>query len=130
MSDNGKKTAAKTAMVPQKHGGALLPGGVPGNKGGPGRPSNELRGSLREILDVGLPHLKDFATGKKDAKPADQLKAIDIAARYGLPKEPYDEDLIFDLMDATIAVLPDDPELVTRIKKAWVPILAAKMGGG
>ena len=88
MSDNGKKTAAKTAVVPQKHGGALLPGGVAGNKGG-GRPPNELRGSMREILEKGLPHLEEFATGEKDAKPADQLKAIDIAARFGLPKEAY-----------------------------------------
>ena len=47
-----------------------------------------------------------------------------------MPAVAYDEDLIFALMDATIAVLPDDPELVVRIKKAWVPILAAKMGGG
>ena len=113
--------------MPQKHGGALLPGGVPGNKGGPGRPSNELRGSLREILDVGLPHLKDFATGKKDAKPADQLKAIDIAARYGLAKEPYDEDLIFELWDVTEAALPDDPVLIHKIKKAWVPVLARRL---
>ena len=72
----------------------------------------------------------EFATGEKDARPADQLKAIDIAARYGLPKEAYDEDLIFALMDATVAMLPDDPELVVRIKKAWVLILAAKMAGG
>ena len=129
MSENRKKTAAKTAMVPQKHGGALLPGGVPGNKGG-GRPSNELKGSLREILEKGLPHLEEFVTGEKDARPADQLKAIDIAARHGLAKEAYDEDLIFELWDATEAVLPDDPALIQRVKKAWVPMLAAKMAGG
>ena len=86
VSDSGKKTAAKTAMVPQKHGGALLPGGVPGNKGG-GRPSNELRGSMREILEKGLPHLEEFVTGENDARPTDQLKAIEIAGRFGLPKE-------------------------------------------
>ena len=73
-------------MVPQKHGGALLPGGVPGNKGG-GRPSNELRGSMREILEKGLPHLEEFVTGENDARPTDQLKAIEIAGRFGLPKE-------------------------------------------
>ena len=114
-------------MVPQKHGGALLAGGVPGNKGG-GRPSNELRGSLREILDEGLPHLQEFATGVSGT-PSDQLKAIDIAARHGLAKEAYDEDLILALWDATEALLPDDQELRVRIKKAWVPILAAKMKG-
>ena len=127
MSDNRRKTTAVTT-VPQKHGGALKSGGTPGNKGG-GRPSNALRGSLREILDEGLPHLKRFVTGEKDARPADQLKAIDIAARHGLAKEAYDEDLVLELWDATEALLPDDQELVVRIKTAWVPILAAKMKG-
>ena len=120
MSDSGKKTAAKTAMVPQKHGGALLPGGVPGNKGG-GRPSNELRGSMREILEKGLPHLKDFVVGEhavtlecpacgetvkvKATRPADQLKAIEIAGKFGLQKDAYDKDLIDELWDATEGVL-------------------------
>lgn len=127
MSDNGKKTAGKTAVVPQKHGGALLTGGVPGNKGGTGRPPNELRGSMREILEKGLPHLEEFATGENDAKPAYQLKAIDIAARYGLTKEPYDRALIDELWDATEAILPDDPAITERLKKAWAPILTRKL---
>ena len=82
---------------------------------------------MREILEKGLPHLEEFVTGEKDARPADQLKAIDIAARYGLPKEPYDEDLIFELWDATEAALPDDPVLIHKIKKAWVPVLASRL---
>ena len=93
--------------------GALKQGGTHPR---PGRPPNELRGSMREILEKGLPHLEEFVTGEravtidaecpgcgetvlvkvKATRPADQLKAIDIAARYGLPKEPYDEDLIFE----------------------------------
>lgn len=38
------KTPAKSpALVPQAHGGAIHHGGVPGNKGGTGRPPNELK---------------------------------------------------------------------------------------
>lgn len=46
------KRAAKTAIarIPQKHGGALLAGGVPGNKGGTGRPPNWLRDWCDELL--------------------------------------------------------------------------------
>ena len=149
MSRNGKteKTTTETTtpvLVPRPDGrGALNSGGTPGNKGG-GRPSNELRGSMREILEKGLPHLKDFVVGEhavtlecpecgetvdvKATRPADQLKAIDIAARYGLPKEPYDEDLIFELWDATEGALPElDPAVIHKIKKAWVPVLASRL---
>ena len=133
MSDSRKKTAAKTAaktaVVLQKHGGALLTGGVPGNKGG-GRPPNELRGSMRDILDKGLPHLKDFVVGEKDARPADQLRAIEIAGRFGLPKEAYDKDLIDELWDATEAALLDHPELVENVKTAWMPVLAQRLMAG
>ena len=114
MSDNGKKTAGKTAVVPQKHGGALLTGGVPGNKGGTGRPPNELRGSMREILEKGLPHLEEFATGENDAKPAYQLKAIDIAARY----------------DATEAILPDDPAITERLQESMGTDTHSQTDGG
>ncbi len=65
-----------------------------------------------------------------DLSDSDVIKVATLTARYTLPAVAYDEDLIFDLMDATVGVLPDDQELVIRIKKAWVPILAAKMGGG
>ena len=96
-----------------------------------------------EILEKGLPHLEEFATGERTAtlecpecgetvpvkatRPADQLKAIDIAAKFGLPEEPYDQDLIDELWDVTEAALPDDQALVMRVKKAWVPVLASRL---
>ncbi len=52
---NGTKNSDKnsdTALVVPKHGrGALLTGGSPGNKGGPGRPPKEFSADLREILN-------------------------------------------------------------------------------
>ena len=99
-------------MVAQEHGGALKAGGTPGNKGGSGRPPNELRGTLREILERGLPVLEGYIEGRvpvkmvgkceecghehedyellptdmilfQTTKAADRLKALEIAARYG-----------------------------------------------
>ena len=78
-------------------GGTLNRGGTyPGG----GRPSNELRGSLRNILDAGLPNLEEIATGEK-GKSADTLKAIDICARYGLGlSDKFDEDFLRELAAA------------------------------
>ena len=51
------ETAGQTAaqLIEQPHGGALLPGGQPGNKGG-GRTAAAIKGTAREILaSKGLP---------------------------------------------------------------------------
>ncbi len=46
-------------LIVQPHGGALLAGGKPGNKGG-GRLPSEIKGTLREIVDdCGIPWIKD-----------------------------------------------------------------------
>ena len=47
---NGHGKPAATELIPQAHGGALLPGGVPGNKGGAGRPPNWLRDWCDDLL--------------------------------------------------------------------------------
>ena len=115
-------------MVPQKHGGALLPGGVPGNKGG-GRPPNELRGSMREILEKGLPHLEEFATGEKDASPSDQLKAIDIAAKFRIgPNRGHDEQLVGKLAHVTAEVFAGDERLEV-LHKRWIVVIGDHIRG-
>ena len=45
-------------LIPQPHGGALLPGGVPGHKGAGGRPRNEVRALLLEGAEVAIPKLR------------------------------------------------------------------------
>ena len=55
----GIRQTAAVPTVPQSHGGALSIGGTPGNKGGPGRTPDQLRGTIRQIIDEhGLPFLK------------------------------------------------------------------------
>ena len=137
-------------LLPQKHGGALLSGGVPGNRGGIGTPPAELRGAMRDILEEGLPHLREFVTDNRKKErpvtcpeceheftiklsavmPKDQLKAIEIAGRLGLTKEGYDKQFVDHLWEATALVLEqvaDGEKLAAEIQNGWVPILARKM---
>ena len=109
----GKKSGAKNGeLVAQPHGGALRRGSLPGNTPGTGRPPNELRGTLREILERGLPVLEGYVEGRvpvkmvgkceecghehedykftpvdfltiQTVKATDRLKALEMAARYG-----------------------------------------------
>ena len=44
-------------LIPQPHGGALLPGGMSGNKGSTGRPREELREMFRLSAESGIEEL-------------------------------------------------------------------------
>jgi len=112
MADESK-TAAQTAapaLIPQPHGGALLSGGVPGNKGG-GRIADEVRGLARGGFADNLPRAIAIASGMVDIKlrkvcehcglppkssepePVNvraaidsSLKALDLLGNYGVGK--------------------------------------------
>ena len=62
--NSGRNSGKK--VVPQEHGGALLPGGVRGNKGGTGRPPDEFRRRMAAIasLEAGLEFLEECVTGR------------------------------------------------------------------
>ncbi len=111
VSEPNEKTTDETtvpvgALIAQEHGGALRNGGT--NKGGTGRPPNALRGSMREILEKGLPHLEEFVTGDREgAKPSDQLRAIEIAAKFGLDVK-VDKSLVDELWAAIEMHVPDE----------------------
>ncbi len=112
MSNNGEKPKDIGedigGLVPQSHGGALKRGGNHGNKGGTGRPPNALRGSMREILEKGLPHLEEFVTGDREgAKPSDQLRANEIAAKFGLDVK-VDKSLVDELWQAIEVHVPEE----------------------
>ncbi len=113
VSEPNEKTTKKTttpevgSLVPQPNGrGALRYGGT--NKGGTGRPPNALRGSMREILEKGLPHLEEFVTGDREgAKPSDQLRAIEIAGKFGLDVK-VDKSLVDELWQAIELHVPEE----------------------
>jgi hypothetical protein len=50
---NGQDGPAEPTLIPQDHGGAILSGGVPGNRGGPGRPPSQLRRRFSDLLYMG-----------------------------------------------------------------------------
>ncbi len=100
-----KRTATKTTtdskeLIPQEHGGALLRGGKPGNKGG-GRTPSELRALMRKPLakllkvvkriaeatdveTVMCPHCNEKVEVPSYRKDSDKLKAVDLLAKYGI----------------------------------------------
>ena len=87
-SKRPKKTTAKTTvaastvpLVPQPHGGALKAGGTPGNVGGTGRPKAELRATLRDFASEKLP---DFRAKWDALTPDQQVRALDLALKYGV----------------------------------------------
>lgn len=78
-------------MIPQAHGGALLAGGMPGNKGGPGRPPNSetefwegcaddpaVQERIREVLkDTAHPQfakLVMYANDRAKGKPRQMIQ--------------------------------------------------------
>jgi len=95
------KTAAKTAVVlkgdpapariPQPHGGALLPGGVPGNKGGTGRPRDKVRLAALKGAARAVPRLEDILT-RPDARPSEVIGASRVLLEFGLGRQLEIED--------------------------------------
>jgi hypothetical protein len=80
------KLAAATqlpALVPQAHGGALLAGGLPGHRGGTGRPPSALRERMRGALEDRV-HIAEEIADDPNVSPADRVRALDFLARYGL----------------------------------------------
>ena len=62
---------------------------------------------MREILEKGLPHLEEFVTGDREgAKPSDQLRAIEIAGKFGLDVK-VDKSLVDELWAAIEMHVPD-----------------------
>lgn len=60
------ETATRPALRTPKHGkGALLVGGIPGNRGGPGRPKDELRAQMRADLEAGLDSIRADLRGER-----------------------------------------------------------------
>ena len=54
-------------LVPQPHGGALLAGGKPGNKGGPGAPRSIIREKLSGVMtEHGIGVLEDIITAPRE----------------------------------------------------------------
>ena len=67
-------------LIPQKHGGALLSRGIPGNRGG--RPTSAVRAAAALAFDERIPVLEAIADNT-DARDADRIRAIDLLGKLG-----------------------------------------------
>jgi len=80
---SGKKK--RRALVPQPHGGALLPGGTGAYGKSTGRPPDLVRAALRASFEERVGVLEEIADGRvPKAQVSDRIKAIDTLAKYGL----------------------------------------------
>ena len=90
----GKRESASREMQPQSHGGALLSGGQPGNRGGSGAPPSAIRLRCRESFLSRVAIAERIADDEaQDAR--NRLKALELLARLGLGSldaGPIDDD--------------------------------------
>lgn len=71
------------ALIKQPHGGALLPGGVVGHKGGPGKPASVVRQTCRESFAARIPILERIADSE-DTPERERIRAVQVLAEYGV----------------------------------------------
>jgi len=111
------------SLVPQKHGGALLTGGLPGNSGGSGRQASLVREAMREALSSRVVVLEDIADGRAirrvkvgktgeeveawvSPEPGDRIRALDVLAKYSIGvATDVTVDLVRDRLVQTIAAI-------------------------
>ena len=103
-----KKTADETPvpLVPQPHGGALLAGGVPGNKGGSGRPPAAFRVKMRDLLaDDGVEVAREILRGNPDQSGKVPDHALRVRLLGQLTEIGFDERMRTERLraDATAA---------------------------
>ena len=96
----GESAGRMPVLIPQSHGGALLSGGTPGQKGGGSTP-DALRGTIRRILEEhGLPFLQAALSATK-TMPCPHCK--------GEIEVPSDPKLMAKLLDTGLRVAIGSP---------------------
>lgn len=99
-------TKSVPPKIPQPNGGALYAGGVPGNKGGTGRPPNLARYKAGEALVDGVDRMKQLMYGAKEE--SNQIRAFEALAK---------------LLPALTGEDPDNPIFTPEERKARLKAL-------
>jgi hypothetical protein len=142
-----KKSATKPAvptLVPQPHGGALLTGGMPGNRGNPtgaGRPASALRNVFRKDLETARLKMLDILDretdeceacgGTKRAMDKDIIAIFDKIAKYAIGERKESVSVDTDFMNELGAVVGHyvhDDATLEAIREEWLAILADRLG--
>ena len=102
----------KPPLVPGGKGGLIFRGGVPGNRGGKGRPAI-IRAKCRKGFEKSLDSVVQVAAGEKlgDQQPtiADRVKAWRLLTQHGLK-------------DPEILVAEEFREILTKLVGIYVPL--------
>jgi hypothetical protein len=137
-SNGGKKsrrkpapgTAMVPALVPQPKNwtggtGALLSGGMPGNKGG-GRPPSAIRATARNAFDEVLPLITKIVKAK-DTKDIDKIRGADVLGRYGMGHPVSIDDVLSrwrQQIDVIREFLPPEQSepLLAQLRPLWMDL--------
>ena len=127
MADDDRENSGEDrGLIPQPHGGALLPGGKPGNRGG-GRKPNKLVKALEEDLEKAAADLrKKMEAG--ELGPREQITYARFIAQYVMPKAQQptvDKTLVDEIWAAIEEDLPD--ELRLQIKKKVMRVVGRRI---
>jgi hypothetical protein len=125
MDDTREIAAELPALVPQRHGGAVYAAGVPGHRGGPGRPPSALRERLRGSFEERIAVLEEIADDD-EADPQDRIRAIDTLAKYGIGAlREVSVEHVRDRLRETLQVLCEElpskqaAYLINRLREIW-----------
>jgi len=125
MADDPEIAAEIPALVPQPHGGSVYAGGVPGHRGGPGRPPSALRERLRGSFEERIAVLEEIADDE-EADPQDRIRAVDTLAKYGIGTlREVSVEQVRDRLRDTLRVLREElpPEqaahIINRLREVW-----------
>jgi hypothetical protein len=101
------ESAAPVAKRPQPHGGALLPGGKPGNKGGPGRPPLAFK-----AFAAALAASPEFQARLQQSALAGDIQAAKLVIQYaeGLPPQTVQVTMSQDEARARLQAIADRAE--------------------
>lgn len=118
---NGENSGGNSgALVRQTHGGALLRGGVRGNRGGTGRPRNEIVAALRHALAERIPVLVAIIDDPVSTH-AERIRALEVLARYGVGSASREEDREEQRKVQIVVVRRDAPPALPTSRPAEPP---------
>jgi hypothetical protein len=126
MADKKEIAVELPGLIPQHHGGAVYSGGVPGHRGGPGRPPSALRERLRGSFEQRIAVLEAIADDE-GAEPQDRIRAIDTLAKYGIGTlREVSVERVRDRLRQTLEVLREELpnnqaiHLISRLREIWL----------
>lgn len=93
--------------IEQPHGGALLTGGVPGNKGG-GRPKDEIRALCATNLAKATELIQQRLERESDLTIEQIIKAADVSGKYSIGTK------------SEVDTVVKDPEIISHIIEVCV----------